>query len=69
MRRTRAIITAAFVVLSAAACTTPQQRAAHAIEQIGPYCEGLGFTRNTDPWRKCIQKEQARQAQIVFSDD
>ena len=42
-----------------AGCATPAQQAAEAIAAFGPYCESLGYTRNTDPWRHCIQLEDA----------
>ena|SRR5437763_10935372 len=44
-----------------AACTTPQQRAAHKeaeVEQMmviyGPACSRLGYRPNSDPWRSCV---------------
>ena len=42
-----------------AGCATPAQQAAEVIAAFGPYCESLGYTRNTDPWRQCIQWEDA----------
>ena len=40
-----------------AGCATPAERAADVIAAFGPYCESLGYTKNTDPWRQCIQLE------------
>lgn len=51
------------VMLVLAACATPQDKAAAVIARHAPYCEGLGFTRNTDAWRQCIiDRERAREA-------
>lgn len=59
MRTIYPICIAALTLL--AACSTPEQRAAahlNAVEQMmqeyGPACDKMGFTRNTDPWRNCI---------------
>lgn len=27
-----------------------------AIEDRGPACEKLGYTKDTDPWRDCVRK-------------
>jgi len=42
-------------------CSTPQQRAARAqadVEQMmaeyGPACARLGYTVQSDPWRRCV---------------
>lgn len=49
------------LALLAAACTTPQERAARAqseMEQMmmvyGPACSRLGYPVNSDQWRSCI---------------
>ncbi len=42
-------------------CITPisgEEKAVRAIAKHGPYCEKLGFTANTDPWRDCIVRAQ-----------
>jgi hypothetical protein len=46
-----------FVLLSG--CATPQERAADVLATFGPYCESLGYTKDTDPWRQCVQMEDA----------
>lgn len=45
----------------AAACTTPQQRAAQMqaemesmIQIYGPACARLGYPNNSDQWRNCV---------------
>lgn len=57
------VIRSLLVVAVAAAltgCATPQDRAAKSVVRFGPYCEGLGYKKDTDPWRSCILKEEAR---------
>lgn len=49
----------AVLALTLAACATPEQRAARAIERFGPYCDKIGFKRDTDPWRTCVVNAQA----------
>jgi hypothetical protein len=44
-------------------CATPQEYAAEAIAAFGPYCEALGYQRDTDPWRHCIQIEDLKASQ------
>lgn len=44
------------------ACASPQERAAFTIKVHGPYCEGLGYKKDTDQWRQCIQNESTRAA-------
>lgn len=51
------------------ACATPQERAQKVVERYGPYCEGLGYKKDTDPWRQCIQTELARVTAFIMSDD
>jgi hypothetical protein len=48
-------------VLSTAACTTPQERAAQKQAEManlmaiyGPACSRLGYAVDSDPWRSCI---------------
>lgn len=45
------------VILSG--CVTQEQRAADVLAAYGPYCEKLGYTRDTDAWRQCVQAEDA----------
>ena len=40
-------------------CGTQEQRAAEVLAAYGPYCESLGYTRDTDAWRQCVQFEDA----------
>jgi hypothetical protein len=51
------------------ACASPESQAERAIARFGPYCEKLGYTKGTDPWRDCIMKEQARITSIIWSKD
>ncbi len=46
-----------FVLLSG--CVTVEERAAETLAAFGPYCEKLGYTKDTDPWRQCVQMEDA----------
>lgn len=64
----RRVVTLLAAILTVA-CASPEQQAARAIERFGPYCEKLGYARNTDPWRDCIMKEQARVTQMIWSKD
>jgi len=47
------------LILLLSGCATPEQRAAEVLAAYGPYCEQLGYTKNTDAWRQCIQAEDA----------
>lgn len=40
-------------------CVTQEQRAERDIAKYAPYCEKIGYERNTDQWRDCIMKESA----------
>ena len=60
----RAISILGIVLLFAGCATNPQaeqQKASqlmeYKIQVYGPACEKLGFTKDTDPWRECIQRE------------
>ena len=48
------------VVLSLTACATPEQWAGEVMAAYGPYCDKLGYQRDTDAWRQCIQIEDAK---------
>ena len=61
------IVIAGAIACVLAACSTPQERAAHKqaeVEQMmviyGPACQRLGYTPNTDPWRSCILSLSAK---------
>lgn len=51
------------------ACATPEQQAQKTLNRYGPYCEKLGYQKNSDNWRDCIMKEQKRVTDIIFSKD
>ena len=57
----------ACLLLTLAACATPQQRAARNQAEVermmfeyGPACERLGYTPNGDGWRDCVLRLNAR---------
>ncbi len=50
------------VALALAGCASAEQRAAEVLAAYGPYCEKLGYQKNTDAWRQCVQLEDARDA-------
>lgn len=56
----RAIV---IVTVLLTACATPQQRAERQMRVYGPYCDTLGFQRDTDPWRNCILQQAGIAAQ------
>lgn len=47
-------------------CATPADKARQAVERQGPYCEAMGFQSNTDGWRDCIQRQEARRDNIIW---
>ena len=60
----RAISILGVVLVFAGCATNPQaeqQKATQLMEYkihvYGPACEKLGFNKDTDPWRECIQRE------------
>lgn len=65
----RRLLIASLPLLVLAACASPERQAERAIAKFGPYCEKLGYAKNTDPWRDCIMKEQARETSIIWSKD
>lgn len=53
-----------FALFAAGCASNPQaeqqkatQLMQYKIHVYGPACEKLGFTKDTDPWRECIQRE------------
>lgn len=58
-------LTAMMLTLLVVGCATnpqaEQQKATelmqYKIHVYGPACEKLGFTKDTDPWRECVQRE------------
>lgn len=57
------IATLLSVVLSG--CATPEQRAERQIQVLGPYCDKLGFQRDTDGWRNCVQTQANQRGAAV----
>jgi len=60
-RRISHIVIAGTLACTLAACSTPQERAAHKqaeVEQMmviyGPACQRLGYAPDSDPWRSCV---------------
>jgi len=54
----------ALIAMTAGCATDPAAQQKFALEQMeyklkvyGPACEKLGFTKDTDEWRSCIQRE------------
>lgn len=49
------------VVLLLAGCADMprEDRAQMIVNRLSPHCEALGYVRNTDPWRKCMEKMYA----------
>lgn len=48
------------VALLLGGCTQiAEHRADMALARHGPYCEKLGYQRDTDQWRSCVQTEAA----------
>ena len=41
-----------------AGCSTPEQQAKRTLTQYGPYCEKMGYKKDTDSWRDCAIKRQ-----------
>ena len=50
------------VLLLLNGCATPEQWAAEVLATYGPYCDQLGYKRDTDAWRQCVQLEDAKHA-------
>lgn len=52
-----------------AACATPEERAAQyqrevdaMVQVYGPACDRLGYKSDSDPWRDCILRLNARES-------
>ena len=52
----------ATLLLLLTGCATPEQWAGEVTAAYGPYCDKLGYQRDTDAWRQCIQLEDAKHA-------
>ena len=37
---------------------SPEQQAKRTLTQYGPYCEKMGYKKDTDSWRDCAVKRQ-----------
>ena len=57
------VLSIAFLLVSG--CATPEQRAQRIIANYGPYCEGLGYTVNSNEWRNCIMNEHQRVSDYI----
>lgn len=51
------------LLLLLSGCATEEERAAEVLAAFGPYCEKLGYTKDTDAWRQCVQFEDAAWSQ------
>lgn len=47
------------LALLLASCATPEERAERDIAAHAPYCDKMGYQRDTDAWRSCIQQAAA----------
>lgn len=45
------------VVALVAGCATPEERADRDIAAHAPYCDRMGYQRDSDAWRSCIQQQ------------
>lgn len=64
----KAVVALGFVhaLLLGCATPTPEQRADQVIARHGPYCDRLGYARDSDSWRNCVvQRERDRQSDVV----
>ena len=66
---------AAFALLTLAACTTPQQKAAQMQAEMerdmvvyGPACGKLGYSANSDQWRQCVLQLSAKEDMQRYGD-
>jgi hypothetical protein len=48
------------LLLFLSGCATPEQWAGEVMAAYGPYCDKLGYQRDTDAWRQCVQIEDAK---------
>ena len=48
-----------WLLLILTGCVTQAERAADVLAAYGPYCESLGYTKDTDAFRQCVQTEDA----------
>ena len=60
------VLIPAAIILLLAGCATPEQWAAEVMAAYGPYCDKLGYQRDTDQWRQCIQLEDAKHSQAMY---
>lgn len=57
-------LTLAIVLL--AGCATPEQRADYLMEKFGPFCDKMGYERNTDAWRGCVTQQAANRRPVTL---
>jgi len=50
-------IIALVCIVALTGCVTAEQQAESDITEYSPYCEKLGYEKNTDKWRDCIQTQ------------
>jgi hypothetical protein len=48
------LITTFFISMLLAGCISPEQRAEKQMNINGPYCDKMGYQRDTDAWRDCV---------------
>ncbi|HEV7803924.1 MAG TPA: hypothetical protein VGP15_22820 [Burkholderiales bacterium] len=48
------------LLLTLTGCATQEQWAGEVMAAYGPYCDKLGYQRDTDAWRQCVQFEDAK---------
>ena len=53
-------ITWILLLLALSGCASTEQYAARMADDYGPYCDKLGYQRNTDAWRNCVQTQDAK---------
>jgi hypothetical protein len=42
------------VLLTGCATQTREQHAARMVAKASPYCEAIGYQKNSDPWKECV---------------
>ena len=50
----------ALLLVLLAGCSTPGDRAERVAQHFGPYCDKLGYARDSDAWRTCVREQDAR---------
>lgn len=47
----------ALLVVLLAGCATAEQQAENVVKVYGPYCDKLGYARDSDAWRDCVRQQ------------